>query len=175
LKDRLGQEARRQFAQVFLSKYREYLTINNFRKSISKYFRISFFTKGRKMAEIDQEAECWNGRDSYEDIEVSLGELIQSQSEEIRRMPPNELKNHQLPLARVKKIMKTDEDVKMISSETPVLFAKACEMFILEITRRAWVYTEDNKRRTLQKSDIADAIMHTAIYDFLEDVVHPMQ
>ena len=118
-----------------------------------------------------------NKREEYwaeaENIEIALSQLIQSQSEEVKRMTCNELKNHQLPLARVKKIMKTDEDVKMISSETPVLFAKACELFILEITRRSWVYTEENKRRTLQKSDIADAIMHTAIFDFLEDVIHP--
>lgn len=38
---------------------------------------------------------------------------------------------HQLPLARIKKIMKSDEDVRMISAEAPVLFAKACELFIL--------------------------------------------
>ena len=125
------------------------------------------------MADTEEKVDYWNGGESFEDIEISLSHLIQSQSEEIKRMSAHELKNHQLPLARVKKIMKTDEDVKMISSETPVLFAKACEMFILEITRRSWVYTEENKRRTLQKSDISDAIMHTAIFDFLEDVVHP--
>ena len=125
------------------------------------------------MVDLEEKGEYWNGTETYEDIEVALNQLIQNQSEEIKRMPANELKNHQLPLARVKKIMKTDEDVKMISSETPVLFAKACEMFILEITRRSWVYTEENKRRTLQKSDISDAIMNTAIFDFLEDVVHP--
>lgn len=62
---------------------------------------------------------------------------------------PAEFKNHQLPLARIKKvrgvakarltcgsackrlgtmclqIMKSDEDVRMISAEAPVLFAKA--------------------------------------------------
>jgi len=68
-----------------------------------------------------------------------------------------------LPLARVKKIMKSDEDVrvshyyffnllkkpKMISAEAPVLFAKACELFIIELTHRAWQYTEEGKRRTL--------------------------
>jgi nuclear transcription factor Y gamma len=61
-----------------------------------------------------------------------------------------DLKQQALPLARIKKIMKLDEDVKMISSEAPVLFAKAAEIFILELTLRAWVHTEDNKRRTLQ-------------------------
>ena len=58
-------------------------------------------------------------------------------------------RNHQLPLARVKKIMKSDEDVRMISAEVPVLFAKACEIFIIELTYRAWMHTEESKRRTL--------------------------
>lgn len=38
----------------------------------------------------------------------------------------------------------------MISAEAPVLFAKACELFILDLTMRAWAHTDDNKRRTLQ-------------------------
>src|SRR5574343_544381 len=98
---------------------------------------------------------------TYEKHLDNLDKLLKAQKEEIENMSINDLKEHQLPLARIKKIMKTDEDVKMISSDTPVLFAKACELFILEITRRCWVYTEENKRRTLQKSDIADAIIHT--------------
>jgi hypothetical protein len=46
--------------------------------------------------------------------------------------------------------MKLDEGVRMISAEAPVMFAKACEMFIMELTLRAWTHTEENKRRTLQ-------------------------
>src|SRR6218665_474856 len=40
----------------------------------------------------------------------------------------------------------------MISAEAPVLFAKAAEIFINELTLRAWVHAEENKRRTLQVS-----------------------
>ena len=82
-----------------------------------------------------------------------------------------DFKNHNLPLARIKKIMKADEDVRMISAEAPVVFAKACEIFILELTLRSWMHTEENKRRTLQKNDIAAAITRTDIYDFLVDIV----
>ncbi|XP_077237500.1 nuclear transcription factor Y subunit C-3-like [Tasmannia lanceolata] len=82
-----------------------------------------------------------------------------------------DFKNHSLPLARIKKIMKADEDVRMISAEAPVIFAKACEMFILELTLRSWNHTEENKRRTLQKNDIAAAITRTDIFDFLVDIV----
>ena len=38
----------------------------------------------------------------------------------------------------------------MISAEAPVVFAQACELFIMELTSRAWAITEENKRRTLQ-------------------------
>ncbi|XP_058082638.1 nuclear transcription factor Y subunit C-2-like [Magnolia sinica] len=82
-----------------------------------------------------------------------------------------EFKQHQLPLARIKRIMKSDEDVKMISADAPVLFSKACELFILELTLRSWLQTEENKRRTLQRSDIAHAITQTEVLDFLIDVV----
>lgn len=67
--------------------------------------------------------------------------------------------------------MKLDEDVKMISAEAPVLFAKAAEIFITELSLRAWIHTEDNKRRTLQRNDIAMAITKYDQFDFLIDIV----
>lgn len=82
-----------------------------------------------------------------------------------------EIKNHDLPLARIKKIMKSDEDVSMISSEAPILFAKACELFVLDLTLRAWEHTDKDKRRTLQRSDIARVITETPSFDFLIDLV----
>ena len=83
-----------------------------------------------------------------------------------------DFKNHNdLPLARIKRIMKSDEDVRMISAEAPVLFAKACEMFILELTLRSWCYSEQNKRRTLQKEDIQAAVQSTDILDFLVSII----
>lgn len=82
-----------------------------------------------------------------------------------------DLKTQSLPLARIKKIMKLDGDVKMISAEAPMLFSKAAEIFIHELTLRAWVHTEDNKRRTLQRNDIAMAITKYDQFDFLIDIV----
>ena len=37
----------------------------------------------------------------------------------------------------------------MISAESPIIFAKACEIFIVELTFRAWLHTEESKRRVL--------------------------
>ncbi|KAJ7676164.1 histone-fold-containing protein, partial [Mycena rosella] len=80
-----------------------------------------------------------------------------------------------LPLARIKKVMKSDPDVKMIAADgtspaprpaptqpgpgpSPILFCKACEIFIAEITARAFIIADSNKRRTLSRADIAKAL-----------------
>ncbi|XP_010707408.1 nuclear transcription factor Y subunit gamma-like isoform X1 [Meleagris gallopavo] len=87
---------------------------------------------------------------SSSDAQQSLQSFWPRVMEEIRNLTVKDFRVQELPLARIKKIMKLDEDVKMISAEAPVLFAKAAQIFITELTLRAWIHTEDNKRRTLQ-------------------------
>ncbi|KAJ7661348.1 histone-fold-containing protein [Mycena polygramma] len=72
-----------------------------------------------------------------------------------------------LPLARIKKVMKSDPDVKV----PPILFCKACEIFIAEITARAFIIADSNKRRTLSRADIAKALTKSDQFDFLIDIV----
>jgi nuclear transcription factor Y gamma len=102
-----------------------------------------------------------------------------------------------LPLARIKKIMKSEEfilqelekekqqksseenqedadkpNVKfMISGEAPVLMSKACELLIRDLSFRAWRHTERNRRRTLQRQDLHAAVGESEVYDFLIDIV----
>ncbi|EOY24682.1 hypothetical protein QUC31_008903 [Theobroma cacao] len=79
---------------------------------------------------------------------------------------------HSLPLARIKKIMKkSGDDVKMISGEAPIVFSKACELFIKELTQRSWMVTMQGKRRTLNKEDVTSAVVATDIFDFLVNLV----
>jgi histone H3/H4 len=83
-----------------------------------------------------------------------------------------DFKVHSLPLARIKKVMKLDDGgVKFISHDAPLVFAKACEIFILELTLRAWNHTSQSKRRTLQRNDIAKAVDDFDMFDFLIDIV----
>lgn len=109
-------------------------------------------------------------------LQSQLTTFWKGQLEEMHKLPigtEHDFKNHNdLPLARIKRIMKSDEDVRMISAEAPVLFAKACEMFILELTLRSWNYSESSKRRTLQKEDLQAAIKKTDVFDFLVDVIN---
>ncbi|XP_014515050.1 nuclear transcription factor Y subunit C-1-like [Vigna radiata var. radiata] len=79
---------------------------------------------------------------------------------------------HSLPLARIKKIMKkSGDDVKMISGEAPIIFSKACELFIEELTRRSWIMAIQGKRRTLHKEDLTSAVIATDLFDFLITLV----
>ncbi|KAF3448540.1 hypothetical protein FNV43_RR09253 [Rhamnella rubrinervis] len=83
---------------------------------------------------------------------------------------------HSLPLARIKKIMKKSgggggDDVKMISGEAPIVFSKACELFIQELTKRSWMLTLQGKRRIVHKEDVASAVIATDVFDFLVTLV----
>lgn len=80
-------------------------------------------------------------------------------------------KTHSLPLARIKKIMKGEEGVRMVSAEASVVFAKACEMFMMELTIRASGSAEENQRKIIKKCDVASAISRTDVFDFLVDIV----
>ena len=84
---------------------------------------------------------------------------------------------HALPLARIKKVMKLDSDISsmMISGEVPILLSKCCELFILELTLRAWQETDYHKRRTMSRSDIVDACSKCDMYDFLVDIIQREQ
>lgn len=54
--------------------------------------------------------------------------------------------------------MEADKDVRMIAEESSVILAKACEMYIPDMTSRAWINTEEDTRRIVQTKDIATAI-----------------
>ena len=107
--------------------------------------------------------------------ELRLLRFWEGQLKEHLQMPLcslSKFKTHSdLPLARIKRIMKADEDVRMVSAEAPVIFARACRVFILELTMRSWFEAEEAKRKTLQKEDVHAAILKTDVFDFLVDVV----
>ena len=56
----------------------------------------------------------------------------------------------------------------MIGSEAPVVIAKACELFIRELTLQAWINTEENKRRTLQ------VCLHSLFCTFRKEILQQL-
>uniref|UniRef100_G1KAZ2 Nuclear transcription factor Y subunit gamma n=1 Tax=Anolis carolinensis TaxID=28377 RepID=G1KAZ2_ANOCA len=120
-----------------------------------------------------QKAKTTEANSSSSDAQQCLQSFWPRVMEEIWNLTVKDFRVQELPLAHIKKIMKLDEDVKMIRAEAPVLFAKAAQIFITELTLQAWIHTEDNKRRTLQRNDIAMAITKFDQFDFLIDIVQP--
>ena len=84
-----------------------------------------------------------------------------------------------LPLARIKKIMKVEDELRsdrgerklMVSAEVPLLFNQACSLFIADLSVRGWACTLGGRRRTLAKTDIYTASNGSDAYDFLIDIV----
>jgi nuclear transcription factor Y, gamma len=67
--------------------------------------------------------------------------------------------------------MPRNVSVFMVSAEAPIVMTKAAELFIREISTRAWKHTYMNRRKTIQRSDIYDAVNESEVYDFLIDLV----
>ncbi|EOA25232.1 hypothetical protein CARUB_v10018545mg [Capsella rubella] len=80
-------------------------------------------------------------------------------------------KKPDLPLATVKRVMKCDPNVKMVSWKGPVLLAKASEMFIQEVTLRAWRQTQSRSRTTIRSCDIHAALRSSVIYNELVNLL----
>ncbi|CAE7853779.1 NFYC3 [Symbiodinium sp. KB8] len=112
------------------------------------------------------------------DAQSALPLLFRYMKYQVQRLPADmteqQYKTHNdLPLARIKRIMKADEDVRMISAEAPVLLAKAVEMFVADLTMRSWQHSsrELAKRKTLSKYDVQLALSHTPYFDFLVEII----
>ncbi|CAA7055632.1 unnamed protein product [Microthlaspi erraticum] len=79
---------------------------------------------------------------------------------------------HSFSLCRVKRVLKAQPEVRMVSGDAPALFSKACEYFVLELTLRAWVRTQACTRQTIQGCDFVEALKKSETYGFLVNRVH---
>ncbi|PNY10176.1 nuclear transcription factor Y subunit C-9-like protein [Trifolium pratense] len=117
-------------------------------------------------AQLGQHQLAYQHIQQQQQLQQQLQAFWANQYQEVKKV--TNFKKNCLPLARIKKIMKADEDVRMVSDDAPVILAKACEMFISELTMRS---RNHSKTRTLQKNDIAAAVAETNTFDFLVDIV----
>ncbi|XP_051140654.1 nuclear transcription factor Y subunit C-2-like [Andrographis paniculata] len=83
----------------------------------------------------------------------------------------SDMHTHSVSLARMKKIIKFDKEVKMVTADTPVIFAKACELFIMELTLRAWMRAQESNSETIHRNHVANAVRDEELLLFLKDIV----
>ncbi|XP_041976084.1 DNA polymerase epsilon subunit 4 [Aricia agestis] len=78
------------------------------------------------------------------------------------------IRTTKLPVGRIKNIMKMDPDVHVISAEAVFLVAKATEMFLETIGKETYVFTSQQKRKTIAKKDLDVVINKVDCLCFLE-------
>lgn len=74
----------------------------------------------------------------------------------------------QLPLSRIKSIMKLDPELNLVSSDSVFLMSKVTELFIKSLARESFAFVEQGKKKTVQKKDVDSAINAVDALMFLE-------
>ncbi|XP_073845365.1 DNA polymerase epsilon subunit 4 [Musca autumnalis] len=80
----------------------------------------------------------------------------------------NEARLFQLPLTRVRNIMKLDPDLHIASNEAVFLVTRATELFIQSLGVESYTFTAQAKKKTVQKRDVDLAIAAVDSLMFLD-------
>ncbi|KAL1140363.1 hypothetical protein AAG570_000295 [Ranatra chinensis] len=99
-----------------------------------------------------------------EEAEI-VEESTEEQSDRPRQRSPKQVN---LPLSRIKQIIKLDPEVNLASMESVFLVTKAAELFIETLTKDAYSFTASAKKKTIQRRDIDSAVANADSLFFLE-------
>ncbi|XP_005178831.1 DNA polymerase epsilon subunit 4-like [Musca domestica] len=80
----------------------------------------------------------------------------------------SEARLFQLPLTRVRNIMKLDPDLHIASNEAVFLVTRATELFIQSLGVESYTFTAQAKKKTVQKRDVDLAIAAVDSLMFLD-------
>ncbi|KAG4086210.1 histone-fold-containing protein [Neocallimastix lanati (nom. inval.)] len=75
------------------------------------------------------------------------------------------------PIARIKKIMRLDEEVGKVAQVTPVLISKSLELFMQSLIDETCKETRNRGAKKMSVSHLKRCIMNTEKFDFLKDIV----
>ena len=81
---------------------------------------------------------------------------------------PEQEKLTRFPIGRIKRIMKMDPDVRVVTPEASFLVSKSLELFVESLVWEAHRYTEQSRKKTMQKHDVDRAIDGVDALAFLE-------
>ncbi|CAA9994364.1 unnamed protein product [Nesidiocoris tenuis] len=77
----------------------------------------------------------------------------------------------ELPLSKIKGIMKMDPEVGMVGSEAVFAVAKATELFLHALSKQSVHYTLAQKKKTIQRTHVDSAVQNSNCLYFLEDAL----
>jgi len=122
----------------------------------------------------DETKKPGRGRPSKAEMErrakekVENGEIEVEEKDSTTTKPEGEEKLSKFPLGTVKRIIKLDPDVNVISKDSIFLISKALEMFVESLSIEAYSYTAGAKKKTLSKQDVEKAIDAVDALAFLD-------
>ncbi|ALC40515.1 Mes4 [Drosophila busckii] len=134
--------------------------------------------------ELEQDVEQLAERDEREnEVEKEKGKTNGSTvtNEETRHTATNgnkaaeqdhEAKLTQLPMGRVRNIMRLDPDLQIASNEAVFAVTRAVELFIESLARESFTYTVQAKKKTMQKRDVDMAISAVDSLLFLDGALN---
>ncbi|XJO75513.1 hypothetical protein BDV3_006184 [Batrachochytrium dendrobatidis] len=75
------------------------------------------------------------------------------------------------PAARIKKIMRSDDDVGKVAQVTPLLISKALECFLSSMVEATLVETKARNAKKMTSAHVKRTIVSQEKFDFLKDLV----
>lgn len=139
--------------------------------------------EGREERRINEEDDEEEEEDPEINRELSEANESASGSKSAPNIPAQTLSNSageeeetsrsqfQLPLSRVKTLMKLDPEVSLASQEAVALIAMATRLFLASVARDSAQFTLQHKKKTVQRRDVDAAIDSDPKYAFLEGMI----
>eukprot|EP00099_Drosophila_melanogaster_P003394 NP_001163253.1 Mesoderm-expressed 4, isoform B [Drosophila melanogaster] len=130
-------------------------------------------TEEAELAETEEPLEITEESPDNPEAESTTEQLTEKPVTNGNKAPAdNEAKMTQLPLARIRNIMKLDPDLHMANNEAVFIVAKAVELFIASLSRESYTYTAQSKKKTIQKRDVDMAISAVDSLLFLDGAMN---
>lgn len=96
---------------------------------------------------------------------VASGEIVEGGEEEKEDAEPD----LSLPLARVKRIMRLDKEVKNTAVDACRLISRATELFVESLVEGAYQTMKAQKRKTVKHADVEHHVLRKPRLEFLHD------
>ncbi|XP_066587323.1 uncharacterized protein NC2alpha [Prorops nasuta] len=79
--------------------------------------------------------------------------------------------NARFPAGRIKKIMRTDDEVGKVAQAVPIIISRTLELFVHSLLTKTMEFTSAKRAKTLSPSHMKQCILSESRFDFLKDLV----
>lgn len=84
--------------------------------------------------------------------------------------PKREIKTR-FPVARIKRLMQSDDEIGKVAQATPVVVAKALELFMVALVDESCNQARTRNSRRVSPAHLKQAVINTEHFDFLQELV----